>query len=125
LKALEWETYADADESWFCSVPPIALEDLVAQVKDKLGIAAVRVIGQPGMLCRRVALLVGAVGGRVHISVLGRDDIDVAICGEINDWDTSEYVRDAIRLGQNKALIVIGHTPSEEAGMAYLAEWLH
>jgi len=53
-----------------------------------------------------------------------RDDIDVAICGEINEWDTSEYVRDAIRLGQNKALIVVGHAPSEEAGMAWQAEWL-
>jgi putative NIF3 family GTP cyclohydrolase 1 type 2 len=124
LKALGWETYGDADERWCCSLPPTTLEDLVAHVKDKLGIAAVRVVGQPGMLCRRVALLMGAVGGRMHISVLGREDIDVAICGEINEWDTSEYVRDAIRLGQNTALIVIGHAPSEEAGMAYLAEWL-
>jgi putative NIF3 family GTP cyclohydrolase 1 type 2 len=124
LRALGWETYADAGELWCCSLPPTTLEDLVAQLKDKLGVAAVRVVGQPGMVCLRVALLVGAIGGRVHISVLGRDDIDVAICGEINEWDTSEYVRDAIRLGQNKALIVIGHEPSEEAGMAYLAEWL-
>lgn len=83
-----------------------------------------RVVGRPGMVCRHAALLVGAIGGRVHISVLARDDVDVAICGEINEWDTSEYLRGAIRLGQNKALIVVGHQPSEEAGMAYLAEWL-
>jgi putative NIF3 family GTP cyclohydrolase 1 type 2 len=124
LKALGWESYADAGEPWCCSLAPTTLEDLVAHLKEKLGISAVRVVGQPGMVCRRVALLVGAIGGRMHISVLGRDDIDVAICGEINEWDTSEYVRDAIRLGKNKALIVVGHAPSEEAGMAYLTEWL-
>ncbi len=124
LKALGWEGFADADEPWFCSLPPITLEDLVTYLKDKLGIAGVRVVGQPGMICRRAALLVGAIGGRMHISVLGRDDIDVAICGEINEWDTGEYVRDAIRLGHNKALIVVGHAPSEEAGMDWLAEWL-
>ena len=35
-----------------------------------------------------------------------------------------QYVRDAMCLGKNKALIVTGHAASEEAGMAYLAEWL-
>jgi hypothetical protein len=51
-------------------------------------------------------------------------DVDVAVCGGINEWDTNEYVSDAMRLGKQKALIVTGHAASEEAGMEYLAEWL-
>ena len=41
-------------------------------------------------------------------------------------WDTTEYVRDAIAMGQPKALVMIGHEKSEEAGMKYLREslWL-
>ena len=83
-----------------------------------------RLLGRPGTICRRVALMVGAPGARWHIDALGRMDVDVAICGEIDEWDTNEYVHDAIHLGKNKALLVIGHAASEEAGMAYLAEWL-
>ena len=56
--------------------------------------------------------------------VLGYPQVDVLVCGEAPEWQTAEYVRDALACGQNKALIVLGHEPSEEAGMAYLAEWL-
>lgn len=38
----------------------------------------------------------------------------VAVCGEINEWETNEYVSDAIRLGKNKALIVTGHAASRD-----------
>jgi putative NIF3 family GTP cyclohydrolase 1 type 2 len=124
LRALGWEAYADADSPYFCTLPATSLETLIAHLKSALGIPEVRVVGQPGALCRRVALLVGSPGGRVQIEALGRPDVDVAICGEINEWEVNEYVGDAIRLGRPKALIVTGHAPSEDAGMAYLAEWL-
>ena len=35
-----------------------------------------------------------------------------------------EYTREAVSLGQNKAVIFLGHIPSEEAGMEYCAEWM-
>ncbi len=124
LRALGWESYADANSPYFCTLPATALDELVAHLKQALGIASVRVVGPPDMICRRVALLVGSPGGRVQIEALGRPDVDVAICGEINEWEVNEYVGDALRLAQPKALIVTGHAPSEEAGMAYLAEWL-
>lgn len=124
LRALGWQGYADADSPYFCTLPPTPLEDLIAHLKQALGIAAVRVVGQPGMVCRRAALLVGSPGGQAQIEALGRPDVDVAICGEINEWEVNEYVGDAIRLGRPKALVVTGHAPSEEAGMGYLAEWL-
>jgi putative NIF3 family GTP cyclohydrolase 1 type 2 len=53
-----------------------------------------------------------------------RDDIDVVVCGETPEWETCEYVRDSAAAGRKKALIVLGHCDSEEAGMEYLAEWL-
>jgi len=35
-----------------------------------------------------------------------------------------EYMRDTVAQGQKKALIVLGHVTSEEAGMEYCADWL-
>jgi hypothetical protein len=35
-----------------------------------------------------------------------------------------EYVADAVAVGQKKALIIIGHIPSEQAGMEEFARWL-
>jgi putative NIF3 family GTP cyclohydrolase 1 type 2 len=84
----------------------------------------VRVVGKPDMICQRVGLLVGAIGGIPQIQVLGREGVDVLVCGESNEWDTCEYVRDAAFAGQEKALIILGHANSEELGMRWLVDWL-
>jgi hypothetical protein len=44
--------------------------------------------------------------------------------GELAEWETSEYVRDAAHAGQNRAALVVGHAASEEPGMKWLADWL-
>jgi hypothetical protein len=67
---------------------------------------------------------VGASGGHWQMRYLREAQPDVLVCGEIHEWETSEYVRDAQRQGRQVALLVIGHAPSEEAGMAWLVEWL-
>lgn len=122
-KALGWEAYADADPALY-QLPPTTLGDLVASLKEKLGIHTVRVVGDLGMSCHSVALLAGAAGGRRQIRFLGREDVDVLVCGEINEWEASEYARDALAEGKHKALIVLGHANSEEPGMEWLVEWL-
>jgi putative NIF3 family GTP cyclohydrolase 1 type 2 len=76
------------------------------------------------MPCAKVGILVGACGGEMHLQTFKEFELDVLVCGEIHEWETSEYVRDALQLGQRKALIVIGHAPSEEAGMQEVIPWL-
>ena len=44
--------------------------------------------------------------------------------GETREWETVEYAADAVSEGKKKALIVIGHVPSEQGGMEECAEWL-
>lgn len=60
----------------------------------------------------------------MQIAALDREQVEVLICGEADEWQTREYVRDAIALGKNKGLILLGHECNEEPGMAYLVEWL-
>jgi len=48
----------------------------------------------------------------------------VLMVGETREWETVEYAADAVTEGRNKALIVIGHIPSEQPGMEECTRWL-
>jgi putative NIF3 family GTP cyclohydrolase 1 type 2 len=81
-------------------------------------------VGGPQQHCERIGLFLGAIGGAWQISAFHQWHADVILCGETVEWQTCEYVRDAISMGFNKTLIILGHAKSEEEGMRYLAEWL-
>jgi putative NIF3 family GTP cyclohydrolase 1 type 2 len=100
------------------------LRELVAHLKRALQIPVVRVVGDLDMPCGRVGMLVGAHGGRRQMEFFRQSGVEILLCGEIAEWETCEYVRDANLLGQRKALVVLGHSHSEESGMRWLAEWL-
>jgi len=98
-------------------VPPQSAKQLAVYCKERLNIRTVRIAGDIDTPCSRVGVLAGAWGGRAQIELFQRGDIDALICGETQEWETCEYVRDAVAIGQRKALIVLCHTNSEEAGM--------
>ncbi len=124
VRALGWEAYwSDATQPLF-TVPDTTLGALAAELKTRLGAATVRVIGDLAMPCSRVGLMVGAAGGRWQIGLLSAQPLDVLVVGELHEWETAEYVRDAIAQGRKLALIVVGHANSEEPGMAYLVDFL-
>lgn len=106
------------------TIDPTTLANLATRLKDQFGITAVRVAGPDELVCRRVGMAVGAFPGKMAMATLRRDDVDALIAGEINEWETAEYLRDAAYFGRPKGLLVVGHATSEEAGMAYLVEWL-
>jgi putative NIF3 family GTP cyclohydrolase 1 type 2 len=101
------------------------VKELVGHVKSKLAIDYVRVAGNIVISCKKIGILVGyRGGGQLAIPLFAQEDLDVIICGEGPEWETPEYVRDAVWQGRAKALIMIGHAASEEAGMMFLAERL-
>ncbi len=106
------------------TIPPISLKDLALQFKTKLGIKTVRVVGDLKQTCSTIGLLPGAWGSTEHINLVEAHHPDVLIVGEVSEWETTEYIRDGLKLGAPTALIVLGHSVSEEAGMERLAEWL-
>lgn len=124
LKALGWEEYQLPDSWARLAIPGMTLARLVATLKEKLALPVVRVVGHPQQSCERIAMLVGAIGGETQIQVFQQWNADVVVCGETSEWQTCEYVRDAISLGLNKALVIVGHAKSEEEGMHYLSSWL-
>ena len=92
-------------------------------MKRSFGSERVRVVGHGDMPCSRVGLMLGALGGRSQIEMLR--EVDVIVVGEVREWETTEYVRDAlVQKSRAVGLIAVGHALSEEPGMAWLAEWL-
>ena len=123
IEALSWKAYFQP-ETELCQIPPLRLKDLVSVVKAKLHIQTLRAIGNLDMECKTIALLPGFPSAEKQMTVLGQSGVDVVLCGEIHEWETSEYARDAVHVGRDKALIVVGHAASEEPGMMAIIPWL-
>lgn len=101
------------------------LADIVQEVKERLGIGYVRVIGDPLMPCQRIGVSVGYRGGTAVMLPLAQPEpLDLFIIGEGMEWETPAYITDAVQQGKRKALIVLGHAESEVPGMKLLADQL-
>ena len=124
VSRLGWEKFAASGQQNLFEIPTLPLRSVIDQVKERLGIEAVRYIGSLSQPCTRVLLLPGASGGRNQITAIGRQRPDVILCGEISEWETAEYVRDANAMDWKISLVVLGHAVSEEPGSEFLASWL-
>ncbi|MNZ61480.1 metal-binding protein [compost metagenome] len=127
IHALEWQAHVEAQlpAAAILNLPEMTAGEAAQYVKSKLGISYVRLAGDKLTVCRRAGLLVGyRGGGNVAIPLIEDEQLDLIIAGEGPEWETPEYVRDAVHQGRHKALIMLGHAESEEPGMRYLAELL-
>jgi len=104
------------------TIPPASLRDLVQQIQSRLGARTMRIVGDPEMQVQRIAIRPGASGLVRQVGALSEDGVDVLIAGEASEWETVEYTRDAVAQGRKKALVLIGHEPSEEPGMEQAAK---
>jgi putative NIF3 family GTP cyclohydrolase 1 type 2 len=124
VRKLGWEKYWNRDDQGVLVIPETTLGDLAAYVAKKLDAASARVVGDPRMKVTKIGLNPGYTGFTRETKALERDDVEVLLAGESREWETVEYVADAQTEGKKKALIVIGHIPSEQAGMEWCAEWM-
>lgn len=110
-------------------------------LKEKLKLNGLRYIGKPESIIKRVAIvghLLPVIFGNKQnmkdifvpeystevIRILEEEDIDAIIPGEVVDWTTISYIRDAVQLGKVKAVFNVGHFNIEELGMKYAVEWI-
>lgn len=121
---LRWKDYTVTGKTNQFVLPETDLNGLLKYLKQIFPQNAFYVVGKPEMKLSKVSLSVGAPGSMNHILKLEDKNVDVVIAGESQQWETYEYMRDAVEQGRNKAIIFIGHVSSEEAGMEYCAEWL-
>jgi len=124
LDRLGWKSHADAAMPNIITLPTTTLKELIRHAKSRLNIEKVRYVGDPNQKCNKVLLMPGAAGGRRQIQAIQSVKPDVLIAGEISEWETAEYVRDALAKGDNLSLVVLGHIASEEAGAEFMLNWL-
>jgi putative NIF3 family GTP cyclohydrolase 1 type 2 len=122
--ALGWEAFQGKQNQYLFTIPETTLDKLAAELKARLELHTMRVVGDPQMKITRVALSPGAAGMQREIGALENPDIQLLITGESREWETVEYAADAVSEKKNKALIVLGHIPSEQAGMEECTRWL-
>jgi len=123
-KKLGWEVDPKSTAQNVFEVKAQSVRDLAQWCKDRLAISTLRVAGDLDLVCSRVGMLPGACGGRRQMEFLREHNLDVLICGESPEWETCEYIRDSTDSGRKKALIILGHANSEEAGMEWFGHWL-
>ncbi len=128
-RELGWEKNADPQNPRLFVFPGMPLSRLAGDMQKRLNASTMRVVGDPNLPVRRVVAFWGSFGGGggegpMTSLMFARPDIDVLVVGETREWELVEYAQDSIASGQKKALIMVGHMMSEQAGMKYCAEWL-
>lgn len=121
---LGWEKNVDATDQHLFTFPSIPLEHFVDDIKARLQPHTLRVLGDPRTPIKKAIASWGYVSQLPGIALLAQPDVDVLVGGEAREWEVVEYAQDAIASGKKKALILLGHVVSEQAGMKYCAEWL-
>ena len=124
VKALGWEKYENTENPYLFTLPETTLEKLATDVAKKLDTPVMRIVGKRDMKVTKVGLSPGFAGFVRETHALEMDNVEVLLVGETREWETVEYAADAVTEGKKKALIVIGHVPSEQAGMDECATWL-
>lgn len=123
-KKMQWEPYLVEGTHNVFDLPQSTLKDVRNHLESIFPTADLRVIGDPDLEIDKTAFLAGAPGSMTHIRPLQQQDINLIVIGEAREWETVEYVRDASQAGMPKAVIILGHVISEEAGMDYCASWM-
>jgi putative NIF3 family GTP cyclohydrolase 1 type 2 len=122
-KAMGWGQYVNAGAgpmSHSYTVPEMSLEELALQLRSKLNLTSIRLVGDPKLRVSRVA----HVGHYITQCMQVLPHVDVILAFECREWEGAEYVRDAIAAGMSKAYIQLPHEGGEEAGMDECARWI-
>ncbi len=124
VHALGWEKYQDPANQYLFTIPETTVAKLAEELRVKLRAAVPRIAGDREMKITRVAFSPGSAGFHRETGALEMPYVQVLIAGETHEWETVEYVTDARTEGRAKALILLGHIASEQAGMEECARWL-
>lgn len=126
MKSMEWEEYVVGDKMkplWY-KIPETTVGELARELIEKMHLNGMRIIGKENTRVQNIFMVEHCMGKGDDEKILDCANADVIIPLEICDWTVSAYVRDAIELGESKAILEMGHFNVEEPGMRYMCEWL-
>ncbi len=121
IRELGWEKHTDPENPRRFLFPGTPLAQFARDMQRKLNARTMRVVGDPRMPVNRVT---ASWGYSSSVPLAARPEIEVFVVGETREWEVVEFIQDCITAGQQKALVIVGHVVSEQAGMKLCAEWL-
>jgi putative NIF3 family GTP cyclohydrolase 1 type 2 len=119
--AMGWSKYKTGDKDSLYSIPPTTVGELAKYVAKTLGSRSVRVMGDPNL--RVVTVAHGGHQPEQNMAAMQLKGVDCIIVSETKEYDSFEYVRDAIRSGVKKGAIFVSHVTGEDEGMNNFARW--
>ena len=123
LKKLEWRGSHDGHHS-FVFDRAKSVDEIKSDIEEKLELKHIRICGTKDNTVKKISMCVGAWGDETVHSEIVQPDTDAIICGEITEWRSCEYVRDAAQLGMKKTMFLLGHMGSEREGMKFVCDYL-
>jgi putative NIF3 family GTP cyclohydrolase 1 type 2 len=121
---LGWKDYCSTTSPYEYQLPSTTLKAVISHLKKKIPGVSFDVVGNPATKISKVIFAPGSPGSMTHIRAFNEKKADLVISGEVQQWETYEYVRDAVAQGKNKAIIFLGHFSSEDPGMEATPKWL-
>lgn len=121
IERMGWKGDFDGDmhinlsEGW-------SARDIARAASEKLGIKHPRIVGNPDFKATRIKLATGARGGWCYKEFLVSETDEIAVSGELCEWEDCEPIRDAAQFGWKKAIVILGHAGSEKFAMETLAK---
>jgi hypothetical protein len=107
VSKLGWKDYEVNGSTDQFVLPETTLIELLKKLKLVFPKNAFYVIGKPEMKLSGVRFAAGAPGSSYHIRLLEEKSTDLVIAGESPQWETYEYMRDAVEQGRKKAIIPV------------------
>ena len=107
-------------------IPSMSAEELARKIIAGAGRNGVRIIGNPTASVHNVLLPIHMIGHTDTEIIRNCDarNVDCILAMELIDYTVNEYMRDGAMLGDDKAVIVVGHFNMEEPGMKHMLTWL-
>ncbi|MBV9442017.1 MAG: Nif3-like dinuclear metal center hexameric protein [Acidobacteriaceae bacterium] len=124
MRELGWTKNADPQDPRRFTFPDIPLGTIAEHIRATLHAQTIRVIGDPKLPVKKAFASWGYISRMPGIDQFREPGLNLFLGGETREWELVEYVQDSISKGDAKALILIGHIASEQAGMKFCAEWL-
>ena len=123
-RTLNWERYLSggASEALF-TLPETTIKTLAMQLRTRLKLSGMRLIGAPETKVRKVALSHGLILVP-ELRQLLQANVDAVVIGEPIEWEASPYFQDVVASGQKKGMIILGHEASADPGSGEVARWL-
>ncbi len=127
-KKLGWENniITDSDSlTAFQFNTPTTANDVAKHLITRLNLNGARIIGRPDTIVKKIDVPTHILGdAKAQIVKSEKDQFDLFLTLELIDFTLSEYIKDCSELGNNKAIVAVGHFNVEEAGMDYMATYL-